>query len=189
MLTERASAYPPIPRTSNSIYGSGLDRRRCRSPIRTSRASTKHEGKLQKSIPAPSTCPPKRSATVFGNRKVGTWDCGGNPGPKEDREDHTDVQRRAKGEGPAALQAAGPSHVFNQMLPCRTWDAASMGNVLIGQRITEDAHARIARIGQRKLGERRGDREHRHRRRRADRLRHLQARLPQPLRRTSTATT
>lgn len=25
--------------------------------------------------------------------------CGGNPGPKEDQEDHEDVQRRAKNEG------------------------------------------------------------------------------------------
>ncbi|MBS6499454.1 hypothetical protein, partial [Slackia sp.] len=27
------------------------------------------------------------------------WGCGGNPGPKEDQEDHEDVQRRAKNEG------------------------------------------------------------------------------------------
>ena len=39
---------------------------------------------------------PIHHAVAIGGKK---GDCGGNPGPKDDREDHADTQRRAKGEG------------------------------------------------------------------------------------------
>ena len=36
------------------------------------------------------------TASVFDSVQFTGWGCGGNPGPKEDRQDHTDLQRRTK---------------------------------------------------------------------------------------------